>query len=340
MILYPQISIIVPVYNVEKYLNECIDSILNQSYTNFELILVNDGSTDDSGKICDEYAINDKRVRVYHKNNGGQSSARNLGIEKSSCEWLCFIDSDDIVHPRMLEYMKKAIDDSNVKLSVCTNIKDKQLPEDFLYLKTYSLEVLEVTEKALIQNNGYLSIFHANPDIDIMWILCTKLIHKDIVKKYPMTEGRIYEDNAIAMAWCHEAGKVAIVNQELYFYRQNPNSTMHSTFSRKKTDYLWALEQQLEYAHNWEYLQLMNQIMNHYLTSCIYMSKKCKNDLNDKEYSKQILLHAKQVAKQYNINNLDNSILLKIQKINEMLYPIYKWWKRKILALQTCIKCI
>lgn len=101
----PLISIIVPVYNVEKYLPECIESILSQSYSNFELILVDDGSKDKSGIICDEYAKRDNRIKVYHKQNGGVSSARNLGLDNADGEWITFVDSDDIVEPNYLSSM-------------------------------------------------------------------------------------------------------------------------------------------------------------------------------------------------------------------------------------------
>mgnify|MGYP003408173130 CR=1 FL=1 len=91
----PKISIIVPVYNTERYLSKCIDSILSQSFTVFELLLINDGSKDNSGTICDQYAVNDSRVRVFHKENGGVSSARNLGLENARGEWVTFVDSGD-----------------------------------------------------------------------------------------------------------------------------------------------------------------------------------------------------------------------------------------------------
>ena len=93
----PQISVIVPVYNTEKYLHRCIDSILAQTFTDFELLLIDDGSTDNSGTICDEYATKDSRVRVFHKKNGGVSSARNLGVDNAKGEWVTFVDSDDCV---------------------------------------------------------------------------------------------------------------------------------------------------------------------------------------------------------------------------------------------------
>ncbi len=98
----PQISIIVPVYNIEKYFHRCVDSILSQTFTDFELLLINDGSNDNSGAICDEYAAKDARIRVFHKENGGVSSARNLGLDNAKGEWITFVDSDDYVKPDYL----------------------------------------------------------------------------------------------------------------------------------------------------------------------------------------------------------------------------------------------
>lgn len=116
----PKVSVIVPVYNVELYLNQCIDSILRNTFTDYELLLIDDGSTDNSGKICDEYAMNDCRIKAYHKTNGGVSSARNLGIEKANGEWMTFIDSDDLIDENFLNNLYKPLCD-NI-LNKLTNI--------------------------------------------------------------------------------------------------------------------------------------------------------------------------------------------------------------------------
>ena len=99
----PEISIIVPVYRAEKYLNACVDSILRQTYADFELVLIEDGSPDQSGAICDEYAQKDDRVRVIHQPNQGQAAARNHALPMTQGRWLCYVDSDDMIHPQMLE---------------------------------------------------------------------------------------------------------------------------------------------------------------------------------------------------------------------------------------------
>lgn len=113
------ISIIVPVYNVEPYLEQCIDSILNQSFRDFELILVDDGSPDRCGEICDRYAAADDRIRVIHQKNGGVSAARNAGMEVSKGKYIVFVDSDDMVHPLYLEHLYKAIQKHNADISMC-----------------------------------------------------------------------------------------------------------------------------------------------------------------------------------------------------------------------------
>ena len=127
----PQISVIVPVYSAEKYLHRCVDSILAQTFTDFELILVDDGSPDNCGAICDEYARKDSRVHVIHQENQGQAAARNYGIEAATGEWVCFIDSDDEVHAQMLELLYHAITDGHIGISMCSAAEGDSLPEDF-----------------------------------------------------------------------------------------------------------------------------------------------------------------------------------------------------------------
>ena len=114
------ISVIVPVYNVEKYLDRCVKSILSQSFSDFELLLVDDGSPDRCGEMCDEYAKGDSRIKAFHKRNGGLSDARNFGIEKALGEYLMFVDSDDYIHEQMLETLHRLITENDADLAVCS----------------------------------------------------------------------------------------------------------------------------------------------------------------------------------------------------------------------------
>lgn len=120
--MIPVISIIVPVYNVEKYLSQCIDSILAQAFIDFELLLVDDGSTDGSGRICDEYANKDARIQVFHKKNGGVSSARNIGLEHAQGEWITFVDSDDWLDLKYCQILWEEVQDVDCFFSRCRYI--------------------------------------------------------------------------------------------------------------------------------------------------------------------------------------------------------------------------
>ena len=137
----PKISVILPVYNVEKYLRKCLDSVINQTYKNLEIILVNDGSTDNSGKICEEYALNDKRIKVIHKENGGISSARNAAIDIAKGQYITFIDSDDDVELDYIGYLYDILKKFNCKMSVCTHniVKNTKIKKSFNLKTDYKL---------------------------------------------------------------------------------------------------------------------------------------------------------------------------------------------------------
>ena len=210
----PLISIIVPIYNVEKYLSKCIESILEQTYTNFELILVNDGSPDKCGRICNEYAKKDSRIKVIHKKNGGLSSARNIGIDVAKGEYLGFVDSDDYIEPYMYEYLLKAALDNECSLSVC-NIN--YVFEDGKILNKVtnaSDEVLNFVE-AITEMNTYKKF-----DMGA-W---SKLYKKDLFKNIRFPEGKLSEDFYIMYKIFDRAQKVAYVSTPCYNYLQRANS--------------------------------------------------------------------------------------------------------------------
>ena len=125
------ISVIVPIYKVEAFLHRCVDSILAQTFADFDLVLVDDGSPDGCGAICDDYAARDSRVRVIHQKNQGQAAARNHALAAAEGEWVCFVDSDDAVHPQMLECLRQAAAGSGAAMSMCRMLEAPEIPEDF-----------------------------------------------------------------------------------------------------------------------------------------------------------------------------------------------------------------
>ena len=164
----PKISVIVPVYKVEKYLPECIESVLAQTFTDFELILVDDGSPDNSGKICDDYATRDSRIRVFHKENGGVSSARNLGLDNARGEWIGFVDPDDWIEPDMYEQMYLAGTENNADFVWCDFWTES---DTMIVLRSQGLEIVD-SENMIM---GFLSgRLHGS--------VCTKLIRAAVLR--------------------------------------------------------------------------------------------------------------------------------------------------------------
>ncbi len=220
---HPCISVVVPIYNVEKYLPRCVDSILAQDYDNLELILVDDGSPDNCPRILDDYAKADSRVRVLHCENGGVSAARNRGAQAASGEWICYVDADDYVAPRYLTSLYQAAKEFDAPMSVCgtqyVDDKGAALPP---YVKEWR-GVLSAGES--LTEMFYQRMFFASP--------CCKLLPVEIARAYPFPPGR-YEDLAITYRWIDAAGRVAVDTRPGYFYVQHAESFMGRGFGQER----------------------------------------------------------------------------------------------------------
>lgn len=223
------ISVIVPIYNIQDYLEECIKDILNQTFIDFELILVDDGSKDNSGKICDEYALKDERIRVFHKENGGVSSTRNLGLSVAQGEYIAFVDGDDKIENDYLEKLYEGIKDSDADVCLCkfdSFCDGKFYPKAENYLKTY------INNK---NNDDYFQSFlkyylapcvkNANScQMGTVWRMLfkkEKFTHK-FNEKVSMAEDLLFVLNNFA-----NVNKINVLQEVLYHYRVNNSSAMH-----------------------------------------------------------------------------------------------------------------
>lgn len=218
------ISVIVPVYNVEKYLEECLDSIQNQIYTDIEVILVNDGSTDNSEVICEKYCEQDNRFKLINQKNQGQSVARNNGVASSTGEFIAFVDSDDIIKSNYLEelmrYMSEEVDIVESKFSVQKNeFLAEMLGGPTILFEGNSQEAVKIFP------NHVLSV---NP--------VTKLYRRSIVEAVPYLEGLIFEDIYSGIGMLKYIRKIIKIDYVGYYYRQHQSSTMHRTFTEKNLD--------------------------------------------------------------------------------------------------------
>lgn len=242
----PEISVIVPVYNVEDYLRCCVDSILSQSFSDFELILVDDGSNDRSGQICEEYTVSDTRIKVFHQKNKGQSAARNRAICEASGDYVCFVDADDFLHPKALECLFKLVKCGTNCIASCG-------VEEGEFNTQPQHQLVNVEEfKGIWHSTDEVGIKELIKDPYICWIICCKLIPIDIVRKHLLKEGRYYEDNAIILKWLKESDRLIHSEERLYYYRINTNGTTKGRWTiKKERDLLWSEEERLSfYAEN------------------------------------------------------------------------------------------
>ncbi len=248
------ISIIVPIYNVEKYLARALDSILAQTYHAWEAILVDDGSTDKSGSIADEYAQKDDRFKVIHKENGGLSDARNVGMEHVTGEYLLFLDSDDFMHPQLMELCMQAVLRDNSDLVAFTYdrvYRTKNLILHFLHLpearpclRFYKNPPYRITDNIF----DYATEWSHPKNIDARWAVkhcqaCFKMYKTHIVRKIKFIKNINYED----FPWWSEVllhiNRCTILNLPLYFYYPNPNSY---TLSAEQTHKIESLKKGVE----------------------------------------------------------------------------------------------
>lgn len=221
------VSIVIPVYNVENYLEESIQSVLNQTYTNLEIILVDDGSTDSSGTICDKFAEIDVRIRVFHIENRGAALAKNFGVTQASGEYVLFVDSDDIAEKRMIETLYKQIEKTGADIAIGNHyIYDENdgLFKFYVLEKDYCIE--ELSPQELIDRQaGY---WHLNSTAFIMPTF--KLFKKELLLQVPFVNVRHFDDEATLHRLFIKSKKTIFINDNLYMYRLRKGSIMTSQF--------------------------------------------------------------------------------------------------------------
>ncbi len=276
----PEISIIVPVYRAEPYLPDCLDSILSQTFSDFEVILVDDGSPDNCLAICREYAARDSRISVIHQENQGQAAARNHALAQARGQWVCFVDSDDLIHPQMAERLYHAAADGGTGISMCQMLEAAEPPENFSRPCQGNYEIVGMDEAALV------SLF--DRDAYPGWVACAKLIRREIVETHLFCPGRVYEDNEAVCHWLQKSGTVARISEPLYFYRSNPDSTTQKNSSLKKLDYLWALEQIVRYYTSIGYFQLRDRFCGLYAEAAAGFYRLAACDWNRPDVAREI----------------------------------------------------
>lgn len=272
----PKISVIVPIYNVEEYLPRCIDSILGQTFRDFELILVNDGSLDNCGIICDAYAEKDCRIHVIHQENGGLSAARNAGIDwvfaNSDSKWISFIDSDDWVHCKYLEALFDAVQKNDVLVSVCgygrTNGEILDIDESKFKPKIWRVE-------------EYYTKHHTNAIV--AW---GKLYARSCFREIRFPAGKVHEDEFTTYKVLFMGKQIAAIHTSLYAYFINAKGISEGGWSPKRLFAIEAMEEQIEYFDKLHMKNMKTEAVTGYIFRLQYYIKQI-DEMMEKKYSRE-----------------------------------------------------
>lgn len=314
-----KVSIIIPIFNVEKYVHKTIDSVTTQTEKDIEIILVDDGSTDGSGKICDEYALKDERIRVIHKTNGGLSSARNAGIKVASSDYIMLLDGDDFLNAHAVSILNETME---------------KYPSDFIQ---FHYQEVRENDNDLIENHNeqiyqahslqemYSNLYKAGGEFASA---CTKMYRKDVIKEVLFKNIR-HEDEM----WCTDAFRngmtVTYIPNVLYYYVMRENSIIHSSFNLKKLDVFKVIDERiktLEYNNLQEYIHIEYERMFMSIIS-LYSQTSKKSERN---MLKDIYMNKKNSL--YKNARFDGKfkLLTKLMRINFKFIIIYRlYWKFK-----------
>ena len=283
------ISVIVPIYNVDIYLKKCLESIINQSYKNIEIILIDDGSTDKSSIICDEYKEIDSRIMVLHKNNGGLSSARNVGLEKATGSYIVFVDSDDYLEYNMIELLKKNIDKYKSDISAC----------NFYNVKNGVRSSKEFSEKEFVLTNKDKFDYTCNEYSCMLLYAWNKLYKKEIFDNIRFPEGKLYEYIYILTDLLDKAKKVSFITKPLYSYVYRSNS-LGKSFNLKHFDRIDAYDKAIDFYQKKGYYDLAKKEKNFKMSNIIFNLSKMKAynfkyKMDSKYYYNELLILNKEI---------------------------------------------
>ncbi|WP_160722255.1 glycosyltransferase family 2 protein [Bacillus sp. USDA818B3_A] len=300
----PIISVIVPVYNVESYIKSCVDSILAQSFLEFELLLVDDGSNDTSGEICDEYARKDRRVRVVHKEYGGVSSARNLGVTLAQGDYISFVDSDDRIDEEMLQVLYDLCMQTDSDIGICKlgrEINGRIINSD-----------QSEFEKELTHNEAMKELFKGNL---YRFSLCNKLFKKHCFKGVSFPEGRIHEDLSTTYRLFANSSKAVFTNFIGYIYIKRENSILTASYNQKRLDAFVGWEEILSFMQE-KYSSIYNEVICCYVYWTIDNVFYILNQVHDsKERDYYLIRIQKNIRKRY-------KYIVKVESFS-LLYKYY-----------------
>lgn len=284
------ISVIVPVYKVEKYLDRCVKSIIEQTYPDLEIILVDDGSPDKCPDLCDDWAKKDARIKVIHKSNGGLSSARNAGLDFATGSYYVLVDSDDYIAVNMIETLYSGLKDNNADMAICGYAKGSEEAFEFGKINKQSWYVEDsVNALKRIYESADLAQMYASA-----W---GKLYKKELFDGIRYPDGKIFEDIYTTHQILYRCNKIAIIPDKLVYYYQHPESIMNAAFNIKKLDYLQALKERIIFFREKKLGELEEIAYDEYLHALIWEYSRARDLLNSKSAMKDIKARFREIYK-------------------------------------------
>lgn len=262
------ISIIIPVYKVEKYLEKCIQSVINQTYENLQIILVDDGSPDNCGKICDEYAKKDHRIEVIHKSNGGLSDARNKGLEIAKGEYIGFIDSDDYIESDMYEVLYNLLKQYNADVSICN-----------FYTVSQGKIAIKNAENGIKEYNRIEILKEVLLDNNIQSYAWNKLYKKELFDEIKYPVGKKYEDIGTTFYLLEKCNKVVVTGKPEYYYINRQDSIVNNVTETTITDYIELIMQRYDYIE--ENIKELSSYNKDYLKKILKTAEQDIKNLNE-----------------------------------------------------------
>lgn len=312
------ISIIVPVFNVEPYLQRCIESLINQEYGDIEVILVDDGSTDGSGAICDRYAKIDKRVKVIHQEYQGVSGARNSGLEVALGAYIMFLDSDDEAHPQYVGKLYQTLIDNELDIAQCCLIRiknGKRVNELEVKNGVRIFSGLEMQMK-IFERNRYFSM-----------VLCGKIFKKKLFDGLHFPVGRINEDESLIYLLMYRSERVGIIDDYLYYYHYNSESITEKRYNIHRLDSFYMLREKYTFYIKHGHQELANKTANEYFSQ---MSVALLNGKIQADDYPAILKKAKDIYREDRRNILehadlktDKKLFMKLSYLSFYFVPLY-----------------
>lgn len=319
-----KVSIVIPVYNVEQYVEECINSVEAQTYNNLEIIIVNDGSTDNSGDICLEFMKHDSRIKVIRQENGGLSCACNTGLRHATGDLIMFLDSDDKYYPWTVEHMTGLLKRENADIVIFNFSGEEQFNQDEIYYKT-------------MDNIGALKNLFRQKDNDTKIrcstiTRCTKIYRKEILDNIVFPEGRIFEDESRVHEILYRAKKVVYTNEICCFIRLREGSINHSTFSIKNLDKLQAFLDRVKFMEKIKQQELLKLSCNKYVSLFIQIFADKDAVTEKKQYDeivKQLEKYYDWIHKYWSCLSLQSKVKLILYKcFPAVLKRVYRFWHK------------